>query len=77
MEIFTLIEEIESSQGDPSSILGMFSSGYVTVAMAISMIGSYLTYSIPLIGLGYQYSNLIERSEGRGLMNEIEDFDTK
>lgn len=77
MNIFSLVEEIESNPGDISAMLDMFSSGYMTIAMAISMVGSYLTYSIPLLGLGYQYSNLLERSEGKGLMNEIEDFDTK
>ena len=73
--IFTLVEETQNNPENPTAIFEMFSSGYMTVAMAVSMIGSYLTYSIPLIGLGYQYSNLVERSEGRGLMNEIEDFD--
>lgn len=77
MNIFSLMEELENNPGDPSGLLNMFSSGYMTVAMAISMVGSYLTYSIPLLGLGYQYSNLLERSEGKGLMNEIQDFDTK
>lgn len=73
--IFTMVEEVQNNPEDPTAIFEMFSSGYMTVAMAISMLGAYLTYSIPLIGLGYQYSNLVERSEGRGLMNEIADFD--
>lgn len=73
--IFTIVEQAQNNPEDPSAVFEMFTSGYMTVAMAISMVGSYLTYSIPLIGLGYQYSNLVERSEGRGLMNEIEDFD--
>lgn len=77
MNIFSLMEEVQTNPEDPSAIMDMFSSGYMTVAMAISMVGSYLTYSIPLLGLGYQYSNLLERSEGKGLMNEIENFDTK
>lgn len=76
MEMFSLVEDIEANQGDPEAVFDLFSSGYMTFAMAVSMIGTYMTYSIPLIALGYQYSNLIERSEGRGLMNEIKDFDT-
>ncbi|WP_420318598.1 hypothetical protein [Ekhidna sp.] len=74
-KIFTLVEDMEQNTNDPTAIFEIFTSGYMTVAMAISMVGSYLTYSIPLIGIGYQYSNLVERSEGRGLMNEIEGFD--
>ncbi len=77
VEMFSVVEEMEAGSGDPTSILDMFSSGYMTFAMAVSMVGTYMTYCIPLVALGYQYSNLIERSEGRGLMNEIEDFDTK
>ena len=73
--IFTLLEETQNNPEDPSAVFEMFSSGYMMVALAISMVGSYLSYSIPLIAYGYQYDNLVERSEGRGLMNEIEDFD--
>jgi hypothetical protein len=73
--IFTLMEDVQRNPDNASAVFEMFSSTYMTVAMTISMIGSYLTYSIPLIALGFQYSNLVERNEGRGLMNEIEDFD--
>lgn len=73
--IFTLMEEVGNNPEDPTAIFEMFSSGYMVIAFAISMVGGYLSYSIPLIAYSYQYSNLVERSEGRGLMNEIEDFD--
>lgn len=75
--IFTLIEETASNPNDPTAIFELFTNGYMTAAFAVSMVGGYLSYSIPLIGYGYQYANLVERSEGRGLMNEIEDFDKK
>ena len=74
-ELFSVVDDLQGDPEDVSGIFDMFSSGYMTVSMTVSMIGTYLTYSIPLIALGYQYSNLVERSEGRGLMNEIEDFD--
>ena len=73
--IFTLIEETANNPEDPSVVFDMFSNGYMTAAFAISMVGGYLSYSITLIAYGYQYANLVERSEGRGLMNEIADFD--
>lgn len=73
--LFSLVEEVQNNPDDVSAFAEIFSSGYTTIAMTISMIGNYLTYSIPLIALGYQYANLVERNEGRGLMNEIEDFD--
>ncbi len=72
---FNIAEDVQNDPENISGIFEVFSSGYTTIAMTISMIGTYLTYSIPLIALGYQYANLVERSEGRGLMTEIEDFD--
>ena len=73
--IFTLMEETVNNPDDPTAIFNLFTNGYMTAAFAISMLGGYLSYSIPLIGYSYQYANLVERSEGRGLMNEIADFD--
>lgn len=75
MNIFTIVEESANNPGDPQAFMDMFSSWYMAVALAITMLGTYLSYCIPQIGLAYQYSNLVERSEGKGLMNEIEDFD--
>lgn len=73
--IFTLAEEVSNNPEDPSAIFDMFSGGYMTVAFAISMLGGYLSSSVWFIGYGFQYANLVERSEGRGLMNEIEGFE--
>jgi len=75
INIFTLFDEMSTNPGDPTAMFEFFSSGYMAVVFAISMVGGYLSYSIPLIAYGYQYANLVERSEGRGLMTEIEDFD--
>lgn len=73
--VFTLIEEATLNPDDPSAVFDLFSNGYMAVAFAISMLGGYLAVSIWLLGYSYQYANLVERAEGRGLMNEIEDFD--
>ena len=75
--IFTLAEDIQSNPGDPTAVFELFTSGYMTLAFAISMVGSYLSSSIWFIGYSYQYANLVERAEGRGLMNEIEGFDNE
>lgn len=71
-ELFSISEE---TMNDPSAITSMFTSGYMTFAMTISNIGSYIGYCFPVIALGYQYSNLVERKEGKGLLAEIDDFD--
>ena len=77
VNMFMLLEETRTGGGmqDPSGIMGLFTSGYMSILIALSMIGGYISSSIPLIGLGYQYSNLVERTEGKGLMEEIESFD--
>ena len=72
MELFSMIEEMPE---DPNSIVGVFSSSYMTIAMAVQYIGQYVSLCIPFIAIAYQYSNLVERNEGRGLMAEIDDFD--
>lgn len=61
---------------DPSEVLNVMSSWYVVVGMGLMMIVSYLTYLIPLIALGFQYFNLSERVEGRGIRNQIDEFET-
>ena len=73
-ELFTMIEE---TPDDPTAILNMFSSGYMSFAMGLQYIGQYISLGIPMIALAYQYSNLVERSEGKGLLAEIEDFEEK
>jgi hypothetical protein len=70
-----LFSAVKEGDEDPNAIMSMFSSGYMTLAMALSNLGSYMSYSVPLIALAYQYSNLVERKEGKGLLSEIHDFD--
>lgn len=72
IELFTIVEE---AQNDPTSFMNMFSSGYMTISMAFQYIGQYCSLCIPFIAIAFQYSNLVERTEGRGLMAEIDEFD--
>lgn len=61
---------------NPEAVFNIFSSWYFVVGMSIMMIGSYLTYIIPILALAFQYFNLSERVEGRGLRNIIDEFET-
>jgi hypothetical protein len=45
---------------------------YITVAIT-SIIG-YLVQVLPLLAMSFQYFNLVELKEARGLMNKIESF---
>lgn len=46
----------------------------LSLTSGISMLGSYILYSIVFIAVTFQYFNLVERKEGRGLMERMEDF---
>lgn len=70
-QLFTNIGEAQ----DPTKVMEMFSSWYTSAGMAIMMIGTYITYLIPIIALAFQYFNLSERHEGTGLRNQIQDFE--
>ncbi len=72
-EMFSSMDAMQD--GDPSAFFNLFTGWTSTIALSISMIGSYLCYSIPIIALAFQYFNLSERMEGRGLKSQIEDFE--
>ena len=61
---------------DPAAVYEVFSSWYMVIGTGIMMIGSYVTYLIPLIALSFQYFNLSERVEGRGIRGQISEFET-
>ncbi|MDQ3395508.1 MAG: hypothetical protein M3512_15560 [Bacteroidota bacterium] len=65
-----------SEGNDPEAALAIFSSWYTTVGMSIMMVGSYITYLIPIIAIGFQYFNLSERMDGKGIRKEIKEFET-
>lgn len=59
----------------PDAYFSMFSNWYMTAGMALSFAGAYITYVIPVIAIAFQYFNLTERSEGRGIKKEVENFE--
>lgn len=72
LSMFTLIEEIGIS-ADTSS---WWFQGGMTLSLMFMILGSFLTYSIPMVALSFQYFNLVERQESVGLMGEIEKLDS-
>ncbi|WP_421877054.1 YciC family protein [Marinoscillum sp.] len=70
-----MFRNAENLEADPGSFFAMFDSWTATAGMAFSMIGTYLTYCIPIIAIGFQYFNLSERMEGTGLKSQIENFE--
>lgn len=43
-----------------------------TLLLALYMISSYILYCIPLVAIAFQYFNLVELKEARGLMSKID-----
>ena len=41
------------------------------------MVGSYIVMMVPIIGIAFQYFNLVERKESTGLMQKIDSFGTQ
>ena len=44
---------------------------------AVYMLGSYIAMIIPVIGVAFQYFNLVERKESTGLLQKIDSFGTQ
>lgn len=67
---------VNTGDDDPAAVFEAFSSWYMVVGMGFMMIGTYITYLIPLIAVSFQYFNLSERVEGRGIRGQINEFET-
>lgn len=74
--IGNMFTQLSDPAADPESIKSIFTSWYTSAGMTFAMIGTYLTYIIPIIALAFQYFNLSERVEGSGIKKEIEGFET-
>ncbi len=60
----------ETGLSEPSLLFQI--ANYATLSLAF--LGSNLLNAFPLLALGFQYFNLVELKEARGLMNKIETF---
>jgi len=73
LSIFTLVEET----GVSTDMNAWWFQGGMTLSVMFMILGSFLTYSIPMVALSFQYFNLVERQESFGLMSEIEQLDNE
>ncbi|QIP12001.1 hypothetical protein G8759_04820 [Spirosoma aureum] len=69
----------------PSAIVGFLIGGkllpdvsvvWLTLANVIALVGRTLLNSMLYIAIGFQYTNLVERQEGRGLISDIDSIGT-
>jgi hypothetical protein len=73
LSIFTLVEET----GVTTDLSSWWFQGGMTLSVMFMFLGSFLTYSIPMVALSFQFFNLVERQESVGLMSEIEQLDSE
>jgi len=66
----TLHAAEEGSMAEPSLLFQI--ANYAT--LSLGFLASNLLYAFPLLALAFQYFNLVELKEARGLMNKIETF---
>lgn len=59
-----------------ADLLPDLSRVWVVVANVISTVGQALLNSLIFIAIGFQYTNLVERQEGRGLLSAIDSIGT-
>lgn len=67
----------------PGIIIGFLASDVATqgivaiISGAISLLGALLLNSLVYLALGFQYTNLVERQEGRGMISAIDSIGTQ
>lgn len=67
-----IITMMHSIDGSPLQEPSVFSQFINNVFMTLYFIVSFLLYSLPLIALAFQYLNLVELKEAKGLLSKIE-----
>ena len=66
------ISMMHSLEGGPVAEPSFISELINTVFMTLYFITSFVLYSIPLLALAFQYFNLVELKEARGLLTQID-----
>jgi hypothetical protein len=72
--VFTLVSTLHDVE---SGVVSQPSTGYqimTIVFFTLYYLVQMILYALPNVGVAFQYFNLVERKEARGLMNQIENF---
>ena len=70
--ILSMLHTADATFDEP----GMVAQAIGTLCLLFYLVISYLLYCIPLIAIAFQYFNLVELKESKGLMAKIETFGT-
>ncbi len=68
------VSMMHSLEGGPVQETSLFSDVINNLFMTLYFLVSFLLYALPLVAIAFQYFNLVERKEARGLMSRIENF---
>ncbi|MTI20152.1 hypothetical protein E1176_03895 [Fulvivirga sp. RKSG066] len=69
-----IYEMMHNINGDPFQEPSLVMQIFNNVTLLLYFISSYILYCIPLIAIAFQYFNLVEMKEARGLMSKIDSF---
>lgn len=67
--IITMLHSVDGQTAYEPSLMGQIIN---SVFMVLYFLASFLLYALPLIALAFQYFNLVELKESRGLMGRIQ-----
>lgn len=73
--VFYFLAIFSLTEPGSTDISTFWFQGGMTLSVMLMFLGSFLTYSIPIIALSFQYFNLVERKESVGLLSDIEQLD--
>ncbi|MFQ5651036.1 MAG: hypothetical protein ACE5IY_13940 [bacterium] len=68
---YVILVIIGLNSADPEMMQSSLHSYLLFLTMAI-MVGAYLLHTLQVVAIAFQYFNLVERKEGTGLLQEIE-----
>lgn len=66
------VSMMHTIDGNPFQEPSLFSETINTIFMTLYFIVSFLLYALPLVALAFQYLNLVEMKEAKGLLSKIE-----
>jgi len=72
--IVLFVNALHNTNVSPNDVTSSSGQIWITIFIAIYYLLQMLLNTLPNIGIAFQYFNLVELKEAKGLMNEIESF---
>ena len=71
---FLKINTMVSTNGTGAEAAPLWYDVAFIVSMFVMQVGSYFCQMVPMVAIAFQYFNLVERQESRGLLSDIENL---